>query len=164
MKPFPHRYTVSASAEPQGDVTVASSGLESLRTAPPLEFDGPGDRWSPETLLCGAIADCFVLTFRAIARAMSLSWTTLEVAVVGTLEREGRNSRFTRFDLEARLAIPSPGDSQAAERALRRAEEGCLISNSLSAQRHLTVTIEAVAANSAAAGESRREEAATGVA
>ena len=23
----------------------------------PAEFDGPGDRWSPETLLCAALAD-----------------------------------------------------------------------------------------------------------
>jgi organic hydroperoxide reductase OsmC/OhrA len=146
VHPFPHRYTVSASAEPAGEVAVASAGLEALRTAPPIEFDGPGDRWSPETLLCGAIADCFVLTFRAIARATNLEWLNVEVEVVGTLEREGRNSRFTRFDLEARLSIPPHADREAAERALQKAESGCLISNSLAGERHLTTSIDVVAA------------------
>jgi organic hydroperoxide reductase OsmC/OhrA len=146
VKPFPHHYTVSASAEPDGDVAIASTGLEPLRSAPPVEFDGPGDRWSPETLLCGALADCFVLTFRAIARATKLPWLSLEVEVLGTLEREDRNSRFTRFDVEARLRIPVEGDGEAATRALHKAEAGCLISNSLTAQRFLTVAIEQVAA------------------
>lgn len=146
MKPFPHHYTVSASAEPEGDVAVASAGLEPMHTAPPVEFDGPGDRWSPETLLCGALADCFVLTFRAIARASKLPWLSLEVEVLGTLEREGGNSRFTRFDVEARLRIPVEGDPEAAERALHKAEAGCLISNSLTGARHLVVAIEKIAA------------------
>jgi len=146
MHPFPHHYTVSASAEPEGDVAVASAGLEPMRTAPPVEFDGPGGRWSPETLLCGALADCFVLTFRAIARATKLPWQSLEVEVVGTLEREGRDSRFTRFDIEARLRIPAEGDHEAADRALHKAEAGCLVSNSLTGQRFLTVAIEQVAA------------------
>lgn len=146
MKPFPHQYTVSASAEPEGEVAVASAGLQPMRTAPPLEFDGPGDRWSPETLLCGALADCFVLTFRAIARATKLPWLSLEVEVLGTLEREGGNSRFTRFEVEARLRIPVETDPGTAERALHKAEAGCLISNSLSGQRHLVVVIESIAA------------------
>jgi organic hydroperoxide reductase OsmC/OhrA len=146
MKPFPHHYTVSASAEPEGDVAVASAGLEPMRSAPPVEFDGPGDRWSPETLLCGALADCFVLTFRAVARASALPWQSLEVEVLGTLEREDRNSRFTRFDVEARLRLPAEADPAAAERALHKAEAGCLISNSLTGQRFLTVVIDQVAA------------------
>jgi organic hydroperoxide reductase OsmC/OhrA len=146
VHPYPHRYTVSASAEPEGEVAVASAGLEPLRSAPPVEFDGPGDRWSPETLLCGALADCFVLTFRAIARATSLAWLSLDVEVVGTLEREDRVPRFTRFDVQARLRIASEADRDAATRALHKAEAGCLVSNSLSGQRHLAVVIEAFAA------------------
>lgn len=145
MHPFPHRYVVSASAEPEGYVAVASAGLDPLHSAPPVEFDGPGDRWSPETLLCGALADCFVLTFRAIARARQLPWVSIEVEVLGTLERVERNSRFTRFDVEARLRVPPGADFEAADRLLHLVEAGCLIGNSLTAPRHLVVAIEAVA-------------------
>ena len=57
MHPYPHHYTVHARAEHIGDVDVSAEGLPTLRTAPPVEFDGPGDRWSPETLLCAALLD-----------------------------------------------------------------------------------------------------------
>jgi organic hydroperoxide reductase OsmC/OhrA len=146
MHPFPHHYKVSADAAPDGDVLLATPGVVPLNTAAPVEFDGPGGRWSPESLLCSAVADCFVLTFRAIARALPLPWTGLQVDVVGTLEREGRNSRFTRFELAARLELPAGADLEVAERALQRAESGCLVSNSLNAERHLRIEIATAAA------------------
>ena len=72
MQEFPHHYVAAASAESEGSVEVTSPGLESLETAGPAEFGGPGDLWSPETLLVAAVADCFILGFRAIARAARL--------------------------------------------------------------------------------------------
>ncbi|WP_410959978.1 OsmC family protein, partial [Salmonella sp. SAL4434] len=75
MQAFPHRYRVKGSGSVTGDVELIAAGLPPLRSESPAEFDGPGDRWSPETLLVGAVADCFLLTFRAIARASKLSWT-----------------------------------------------------------------------------------------
>lgn len=144
MKAFPHHYQVAAASAPDGEVILSSAGLEPLHSAAPVEFDGPGGHWSPETLLVGAMADCFTLTFRAVARATKLPWSGLNVEVMGTLEREQGNSRFTRFDVHARLRVPAGGDLAAAERALHKAESGCLISNSLSGQRHLTVEIESV--------------------
>ena len=74
MHPYPHLYTVQASANPTGDVPVTSAGLPALATAPPAEFDGPGDRWSPETLLVAAVADCLLLSFRGVARANKFAW------------------------------------------------------------------------------------------
>src|SRR5947207_6979951 len=82
--PFPHVYTVNASATPDSDVELTAARLPFLHSAPPAEFGGPGDRWSPETLLTAAVGDCFLLTFRAVARAAKLPWTALECAVSGT--------------------------------------------------------------------------------
>src|SRR3954452_11959435 len=78
MQPLPHYYQVRATAEIDGPVVLDSRGLLDLTSAPPSDFDGPGDLWSPETLLVGAVCDCFVLTFRAIAKAAKLAWTRLE--------------------------------------------------------------------------------------
>lgn len=142
MKPFPHVYEVAAVAQPDGEVLLSAMGLEVIRSVPPVEFDGPGDRWSPETLLVGALADCFILTFRAIARASRLPWVALDVRVVGKLERVAGNSRFTRFDVHARLRVPPDADGALAERLLHKAEAGCLVSNSLSGTRHLEVAID----------------------
>ena len=131
MKAFPHVYRVAASASVVGEVLLSCEGLTPLPSAPPLEFDGPGDRWSPETLLVAAIADCFVLTFRAIARANRMGWLALDCDVTGTLEREQGNSRFTTYLVHARLTVPAGADVAQARAALEKAEHGCLISNSL---------------------------------
>ena len=149
MKPYPHHYKVASTAGPEGEVVLAGIGLEPIRSAPPEEFDGPGDRWSPETLLIAALADCFVLTFRAIARASKLPWVSLHCEVEGTLAREAGVSRFTVFELDARLDVPEGTDVEAATRAMHKAEQGCLISNSLSARRQLTASVDVVACSHA---------------
>jgi organic hydroperoxide reductase OsmC/OhrA len=137
MHPYPHHYVVQASATPEGDVPVDSEGLPRLATAPPAEFDGPGDRWSPETLLCASVADCFLLSFRGVARAAKLEWTALSCEVRGTLERVEGRTRFTHMHVVAALRVPAGTDADKATKAMERAEHVCLISNSLVAERHL---------------------------
>ena len=39
MHPFPHQYQVSISGASTGNVTLKSSGLANLTSAPPKEFD-----------------------------------------------------------------------------------------------------------------------------
>src|SRR5262249_51243713 len=50
MEPHPHRYRVHARAGSEGSVFVESDSLPTLRTAAPVQYGGPGDQWSPETL------------------------------------------------------------------------------------------------------------------
>jgi len=141
MHPYPHRYVVRASAAPEGDVPVDSAGLPTLHTAPPAEFDGPGDRWSPETLLCAAVADCFLLSFRAVARASKLDWTALDCSVEGKLDRVDNRSLFTEIVVRASLRVPAGTDQARATKLLEKAEHVCLVSNSLVAQRRLEPTV-----------------------
>lgn len=141
MHPYPHLYTVQASAQPDGDVPVSASGLPVLATAPPAEFDGPGDRWSPETLLCAAVADCFLLSFRGVARAQKLAWTSLQCEVQGTLDRVEGKTRFTHVLVKAALVVPEGTDHEKALKAVERAEHVCLISNSLVAERRVEATV-----------------------
>lgn len=77
MQDLPHHYYVKANASSEGDVSLSADKLPTLLSALPAEYGGPGDCWSPESLLVAAIADCFVLTFRAIARGSKLSWVSL---------------------------------------------------------------------------------------
>ncbi len=141
MHPYPHLYAVHATASPDGDVPVAATGLPTLQTAPPAEFDGPGDRWSPETLLCAAVADCFVLSFRAVARASKLDWTGLECRVEGKLDRVDGRTLFTALTVHASLKVPAGTDQERATKLLEKAEHVCLISNSLVAERQLVPTV-----------------------
>ncbi len=141
MHPYPHVYAVKATAAPEGDVPVTSAGLPALTTAPPAEFDGPGDRWSPETLLCAAVADCFLLSFRGVARANKFAWESLECEVEGTLERVEGKTRFTRMVVRATLSAPAGTDESKAVQLMERAEHVCLISNSLNAERQIEARV-----------------------
>ena len=141
MHPYPHIYTVQASSAPEGDVPVSSAGLPELTTAPPAEFDGPGDLWSPETLLCAAVADCFLLSFRGVARAQKMPWTSLQCEVQGTLDRVDGKSRFTHMLVKAALVVPEGTEQDKALKAMERAEHVCLISNSLVAERRIEATV-----------------------
>lgn len=141
MHPFPHVYVINAVVRPDGDVPLSAPGVRIIESAPPKEFDGPGNQWSPEGLLTAAVADCFVLGFRAIAAASKFVWLNLEATTRGTLERAEGKMRFTRFDTHARLYVPAGADVERARRLLEKAETSCLVSNSLNSERHLTLEV-----------------------
>ena len=145
MQDLPHHYRVSAAAETSGNVVLSSAGVNDLPSAPPAEFGGPGDQWSPESLLVAAVADCFILSFRAIARASRMEWESLSCEVEGTLDRVERVTQFTGFTLTAKLGIPAGTDESKARRLLEKAEHACLITNSLKADSQLEATVQRIA-------------------
>jgi organic hydroperoxide reductase OsmC/OhrA len=141
MQKLPHTYAVAASATSDSDISLTSQGLETIASAAPAEFGGPGNRWSPETLLTAAVADCFILSFKAIARASRFDWSQLSCDVQGTLDRVDGQLMFTEFSVSARL-VTAPGcDVSKAEKLLHKAEAACLITNSLSARSQLHIEI-----------------------
>jgi len=144
MDPFPHRYVVDARCETSGPVDLRSEGAPDLVSAAPKEFGGPGDQWSPETLFVGAVVDCFLLSFRAVAAASKLDWVGLRCRATGTLDRVDRVTRFVAMEIEAELALPADGSIEKGERILEKAEQTCLVSNSLAVEVKLEsrVTIE----------------------
>ncbi len=141
MQELPHHYRVAATAGPEGDVNLASNALDPILSAPPVEFGGPGNRWSPETLLIAAVADCFILSFRAIARASKLSWVSLSCECEGTLERREGTTKFTEFVINATLDVPQDANEERARRLLEKAESSCLITNSLSSATLLNAVV-----------------------
>jgi len=141
MHPYPHTYSASASGAPAGLVEVISASLPPIHTVPPPQFDGPGGVWSPETLLCAAAADCFILTFRAASHAAQLNWLNLDCRVEGVLERVERTPQFTRFTNTVELVVAPGTDVGTARKLLEQAERGCLIANSLRGARTLTAEV-----------------------
>jgi peroxiredoxin-like protein len=114
-----------------GPTKITSPGLNPLISAPPREFDGPGNLWSPETFVVAAVADCLVLTFRAVAKAAKLDWTNVACDATGVVDRSDGVTRFTEVRLHVRLSVPVGGDSEKARKVLEKAEKACLIGNSL---------------------------------
>jgi organic hydroperoxide reductase OsmC/OhrA len=146
MQDFPHQYRVSAGAKSSGNVVLSSDGVADLPSAAPAEFGGPGDQWSPESLLVASVADCFILSFRAIARASRLDWDSVSCKVDGTLDRIDRVTQFTGFKVSATLHVPLGSNEEKARRLLEKAEHACLITNSLKAESELEATVHVAAA------------------
>jgi organic hydroperoxide reductase OsmC/OhrA len=131
MLPLPHRYEVELVSGPSGHATLVATGLPSLSAAPPKEFDGPGDAWSPEHLLLASVETCFLFTFRAVARAAKLAFTAVDVRGEGVLARDGAVTRFVEIRLRPQIVLVNAADREAAIRAVARAERACLVSASL---------------------------------
>ncbi len=141
MQQLPHHYTVRAEGRPAGTITTRVDGLETLEVAAPKQFDGPGDKWSPEDMLVACAADCLILTFRAIATASKLDWVSLTCDAKGTLDSVERVTRFTDLHLTATLEIAPDESPEKAAKLLEKAEQVCLVTNSLSSRIHLSVHI-----------------------
>jgi organic hydroperoxide reductase OsmC/OhrA len=131
MQLLPHHYKVTVRAEQAGAAALMSSELDPLTTAPPREFEGPGNQWSPETLFVGAVADCYVLSFRAVARAAKLPWTNITCEGEGTVDCAEGATRFTEIRLRARLWVPHDVDQSRAQNVLQQAGRVCVVRNSL---------------------------------
>jgi peroxiredoxin-like protein len=132
MKALPHRYDVKLSGGSAGYAVLSAPSAPELKSAPPLDFDGPGDAWSPEHLLLAAVESCFLFTLRAVAKASKIDFVSLEVSAEGTVDRQDGVTRFTEIVLRPRLTLPPGADRSRALRIMERSEKSCLVSASLS--------------------------------
>jgi len=135
-------YSVTANVQPTSLVAITAEGLPDLESGPPKEFGGSGEVWSPEDLLVAAVADCFVLSFRAIAKASKFAWNDVTCTVTGTLDKVERAMQFTEFEINVTLKLPADSDAERAERLLQKAEQTCFITNSVKAEPTLKTHIE----------------------
>jgi organic hydroperoxide reductase OsmC/OhrA len=142
MHPFPHHYSVVVSLRPGETAKLRAAELTEIESAPPKEFDGPGDRWSPEGLFTAAIADCIVLNFQGIAANSKFAWSRLEATTNAQLDRVEGKMRFTRVDTHIALVIPEGANPARARLLLEKSEATCPVSNTLNCEKHLTMAIE----------------------
>lgn len=141
MDPFPHTYEAKAEGGAVGSIAVSSPGVPDLVSDTPKEFGGPGDQWSPETMLMASVADCFILSFRAVAAASQFEWTSVSCTTEGTLDRVDRVTRFTSITNTVTLGAPAGTPEDKARKILEKAEQVCLIGNSLNAVQHLAIQL-----------------------
>ena len=141
MQELPHLYQVNAVALSAGHVFLSAADKPDIESMPPREFGGPGNAWSPEELVVAAVADCFVLSFKAIAIASKFEWKSLDCRTEGTLDRVEGAFQFTRFRTMASLTIGVGASKERAELLLSKAEKVCLVTNSLKAPSGLTTRV-----------------------
>ena len=141
MHPFPHRYALSLDGGPEGASRLSVEGLPTIESAPPKEFDGPGDRWSPEHLFVASVTSCFLLTLRAVARASKIAFSALHVSSEGVLDRVEGGLKFTEVILRARITVPAGSDHEKVTKVMEKAEKSCLVSRSLACPVMLEVEV-----------------------
>ena len=140
MKPLPHRYVVRLVAGPTGYADALAGGRPALRTAPPVEYDGPGDAWSPEHLLLASVSSCFLFTFRAVARTLQAPFLAVDAHAGGIVSRVGGVTRFTDIVIRATVTAAAGATVELLQRAIDKTTAHCLVSSSLATP----VRVEAV--------------------
>lgn len=109
--------------------------LPSLYVASPPEFGGPEGVWSPEHLFVASVAACFMTTFRAAAELSKLEVIEYTDGAVGHLQRgEDRLYSIDKITLRPKVVIGAHEDLEKTRKLLRKAEQTCLITRSVSSE------------------------------
>lgn len=141
MARFPHDYVVTSTADATSDVATRADGKPELAVAPPVAFGGTGKHWSPEELLLAALADCFILTFRAIAKPSELAWESIACRATGTLDRNSTSIYFSAFQLDCTLTLADEAHRSRAQELVNQAKKSCFVSNALATPPALNIHI-----------------------
>ncbi|MCA6365298.1 MAG: OsmC family protein [Bacteroidetes bacterium] len=108
---------------------------ETIAVATPPEFAGgmPGI-WSPEHLFVAAVSSCLMTTFLAIAANSRLEYTGFSCTATGKLEHVEGKYRITEVELKPLVTVADASLAERALRVLQKAEQHCLISNSVNSK------------------------------
>jgi organic hydroperoxide reductase OsmC/OhrA len=93
------------------------------------------------TSIARSTGHCFILSFRAVARAAKFEWLSISCEVDAVLDKVERVTQFTEFHQTVVLEVPAGSDEARAMRLLEKAEHVCLITNSLTGTAHLDATV-----------------------
>ena len=131
MKPLPHAYEITLTGASAGYATASAAGLPDMTTAPPAEYDGPGDAWSPEHLLLrrGQLMLPVHLPRRCQGVARGLRRGRSGRGRHGRPDR--RNHAVYGHRPPSDRDHASGADAGAVQRAIEKAASRCLVSASL---------------------------------
>ena len=122
--------------------TLSSETLDSFKVATPPEFPkGIPNTWSPEHLYVASINACLMTTFLAIAENSKLEFISFSSESKGKLEKVDGKFMISEIELIPEIKVKSERDKERAERIIVKAEEHCLISNSVKTKIILNPTI-----------------------
>jgi len=143
-----HTYRIRATSTTLRSGEVASPNVPgSTEFSAPPEFLGRSGVWTPEDFFVASVVSCYVSTFSSMADISKLQFVSLEVEAEGRLEKVDGAWRFVQVYLRPDLQIEHERDRERAIRLLEKAEKGCLIARSISAQTILEHTVVVVSAD-----------------
>lgn len=113
--------------------TIETDGRPELLGSADPTFRGDRERWNPEQLLLAALSQCHMLSYLHVCVTEGVVVTAYVDSAEARMavDRDG-SGRFTEALLQPTVTIADELMRDAAERAHRRANELCFISNSVS--------------------------------
>ncbi len=115
-----------------GSGSLAAAGLEAAYSVP-KSLDGPGIGTNPEELLLGAAATCFLITLSAVLKRSQIDVRVLNLRSRLEVSTE-KGFEIKRIQHFPSIRLPRGADesiAQAAETALRQAEEYCMVAKAI---------------------------------
>ncbi len=114
-----------------------------IEVATPKEFPkGIAGIWSPEHLFVAAVNGCLMTTFLAVAENSALKFTSFNCQAKGKLETVEGKLMISEILLKPMVVIHDENHRDKAIRILKKAENACLISNSITSKITMEITIE----------------------
>lgn len=138
--PFPHRYETSLRWIRGREAVLKTDGAPEVAGAPPPQFDGPPERWSPEALLLSAAELCLMTTFLAVAERAKLTVADYQSRTEAALDKTAEGLAFTRVLIRVRLSVYAD-DAARAQELLLKAKKHCIVSNALKTPPELEVEV-----------------------
>ena len=127
-----HYYKTTVSWDEGRIGTLTSPTLDSIKVATPPEFpQGVPNIWSPEHLFVASINICLMTTFVAVAENSKLEIESFSCEANGKLEKIDGKFMISEVELSPTIRIKYEKDKERAERIINKAENLCLISNSV---------------------------------
>ncbi|MEO6826610.1 MAG: OsmC family protein [Microbacteriaceae bacterium] len=111
---------------------LSAEGKHDIQGSADHTFHGDKDRWNPEELLIGALAQCHMLSYLHSAAANGIVVTAYEDTPTGTLQQTANDGgHFTSVTLRPRVTITDPAQREKAVSLHADASRACFIAASV---------------------------------
>ena len=131
-KVYMYHTTVKWTEQRKGVISCA--GKPDVQVATPPEFKGQEGMWSPEDLFVASVNICVMTTFLAVAERAGLAFSSYESVAEGRLELVEGKFQFTAITIKPTITLKAVADTAKAKELIEKAEDNCLISNSMKAR------------------------------
>ena len=114
---------VAALTKPEGRSAIPASSSP--------KHGGDGTAWNPEDLLAGALAECYMLTFLALATKTRLQVLDYRGASEAATETVDRVTRVASITLRPTITVAPGTDHAKVQEMFAKAHKYCIIANSI---------------------------------
>lgn len=133
MIKFPMKFEVAALSRSgiQESWSARAGALPPITCAIPLEFNGPGNGYSPEDLLGLSILNCLVAIFKVYAEKQQVAFGEIKGRAVLTVDKAASENIISATHVDVYLEIMGASDPEKAKKIMNSAVKDCIISNSI---------------------------------